>query len=166
MNSYYIKSFLFVIVIQFLFWGTVIAQSKLNTTISGKVFDKSTQQPLEYATITLISKQSGKVVNGTVADIKGVFGISNIPFDTYQVKIEFMGYEKISLDDIILNSEKRSVTLGTIFLSPSMQNLKNVIITGDNRLLKAKLIKLYIMSPMTLPRKVVLLSMYLKKCPR
>ena len=142
MNSYFIKSFLFVIVIQFLFWGTVIAQSKPNTTISGKVFDKSTQQPLEYATITLISKQSGKVVNGTVADIKGVFRISNIPFDTYQIKIEFIGYEKISLDEIILNSEKRTVTLGTIFLSPSMQNLQNVIITGDKPIVESKIDKI------------------------
>ncbi len=81
------------------------AQSKLNTSISGKVYDKSTNGPLEYATITLISKPTGKVITGTIADVKGAFSISNIPFDTYQVNIEFIGYEKTTLDDI--NSVKQ-----------------------------------------------------------
>jgi len=146
MNSRYTRFFLFIVIIQLLFLITVnaqsIPQSKTATTISGKVFDKSTNGPLEYATITLISKATGKVITGTIADVKGAFGISNIPFDTYQVNIEFIGYEKTTLDNIILSSDKHSVMLETVFLSSSMHNLQSVTIVGDKPVIENKIDKI------------------------
>ena len=142
MNLHCTKPFIFVVIIQLFFSVVLSAQSKPNTIISGKVFDKSTNQPLEYATITLISKQSGKIINGTISDVKGVFGISNVPFDTYQINIEFIGYEKITLDNISINSDKRSVTIGTVFLSPSTQSLQNVTIIGDKPIVENKIDKI------------------------
>lgn len=118
------------------------AQSKLNTSISGKVYDKSTNGPLEYATITLISKPTGKVITGTIADVKGAFSISNIPFDTYQVNIEFIGYEKTTLDDIKVSNNKRSVSLGTTFLTPSMQSLQSVTVVGDKPVVENRIDKI------------------------
>ncbi len=142
MNSSYMRPFIFVVIIQIFFCVVVSAQLKPNGTISGKVFDKSTNGPLEYATITLISKQTGKVINGSVADMKGAFGISNVPFDTYMIKIEFIGYEKIILDNIILTGDKRSVSLGTVFISPSMQSLQSVTIVGDKPVIENKIDKI------------------------
>ena len=142
MNSHYIKPFIFVVIIQLFFCALLSAQQKLNTTISGKVFDKSTNGPLEYATITLISKQSGKVITGTVADVKGAFAISNVPLDTYMLNIEFIGYEKTTLDNVSLTSSKHSVALGTVFLSPSMQSLQSVTIVGDKPIVENKIDKI------------------------
>ncbi len=142
MNSHYMRLFNFIIIIQLFFCAVVSAQLKPNTTISGKIFDKSTKEPLEYATITLISKQSGKIITGTISNVKGVFGLSNIPFDSYKINIEFIGYEKVSLDDIILKSDKRSVSLGTVFLSPSMQSLQSVTIVGDKPVVENKIDKI------------------------
>ena len=90
----------------------------------------------------LLSKQSGKVVTGTIADAKGVFSIANIPYDTYQVNIDFIGYEKTTLDNIILSVEKHSVSLGTIFLSPSTHNLESVMIVGDKPVVENKIDKI------------------------
>jgi outer membrane receptor protein involved in Fe transport len=146
MNLQNMRPFIFILIIQLFFCFALNAQtkpqSKPNTTISGKVFDKSTNEPLEYATITLISKMSGKIVTGTVADANGVFGISNIPFDTYQVNIEFIGYEKLSLDNIVINNDKRSVTLGSVSLSSSTQSLQSVIIVGDKPVVENKIDKI------------------------
>jgi outer membrane receptor protein involved in Fe transport len=146
MRSHFIRPFLFTVIIQLFFCIAVSAQSKpqskQNSAISGKVFDKSTNGPLEYATITLISKQSGKVITGTVADVKGAFRISNIPFDTYVINIEFIGYEKITLDNISITSDKHSVTLGPVFLSPSMQSLQSVTIVGDKPVVENKIDKI------------------------
>src|ERR1700730_3184235 len=51
-----------VILLAVLFSGlSVFAQ--INTRITGKIMDATTQKPVEYATITLADKQSGKVVN-------------------------------------------------------------------------------------------------------
>src|ERR1035437_5295239 len=142
MNSHYIKPFIFVVIIQLFFCALLSAQQKLNTTISGKAFDKSTNGPLEYATITLISKQLGNVITGTVADVKGAFAISNIPLDTYMLNIEFIGYEKTTLDNVSLTSSKHSVALGTVFLSPSMQSLQSVTIVGDKPVVENKIDKI------------------------
>ena len=90
MNLRYAGTFILILIIQLFFCFNADAQSKPNNTISGKVFDKTTNGPLEYATITLISKSSGKVITGTIADVKGAFAISNIPVDSYQVNIEFL----------------------------------------------------------------------------
>ena len=151
MDSRYSRSFfsvilIFIVIIQLLSVITVTAQTKpqpkSNTTISGKVFDNSTREPLEYATVTLISKASGKIITGTVADAKGSFAISNIPFDTYVVNIEFIGYEKITLDNIVLNSDKRSVNLGTVSLSSSTHSLQGVTIVGDKPVVENKIDKI------------------------
>jgi len=117
------------------------AQLRTNATITGKVFDKESNQPLEYATITIISKQSGKIITGTVADVKGAFSITNIPFGTYQVNVEFLGYEKSVIDNIIINS-KSPVSLGAIFLSSSTHNLQNIIVMGDKPIVENKIDKI------------------------
>ena len=142
MNSSFMRPLIFIVIIQVFFSIAVSAQSITNTIISGKVFDKSTREPLEYATISIINKQSGKTITGTVADVKGVFSISNIPFDTYQVNIEFIGYEKTTLDNIVLSVEKRSVSIGTIFLSSSTHNLESVTVVGDKPVVENKIDKI------------------------
>jgi outer membrane receptor protein involved in Fe transport len=142
MNSSFMRPLIFIVIIQVFFSIAISAQSKPNTIISGKVFDKSTREPLEYATISIINKQSGKTITGTVADVKGAFSISNIPFDTYQVNIEFIGYEKTTLDNIVLSVEKRSVSIGTILLSSSTHNLESVTIVGDKPVVENKIDKI------------------------
>jgi ferric enterobactin receptor len=141
MKSNFVKPLIFVVIIQLCFCIAASAQIKLNTSISGKVFDKTTGEPLEYSTITVISKKSGKTITGTIADIKGSFAISNIPFDTYLINIEFIGYEKIALDNIVVSTDKRSVALGTISLSSSTRALQNVVITGDKPVVESKIDK-------------------------
>jgi len=141
MKLFFLKTIFFTAILHLTFNIAANAQSRLNTSLSGKVFDKSTGEALEYSTITVISKLSGKTVTGTVTDIKGSFAISNIPFDSYQVNIEFIGYEKVTLDNIVISSEKRSVAIGTISLNPSTRALQNVIITGDKPIIESKIDK-------------------------
>src|SRR5665811_739983 len=92
----------------------VTAQSKTNTSISGKVVDYTTKQPLEYATVSIISKGTGKTVNGSISDVNGAYIVSNIPYGVYKVEIGFIGYEDNTADGITLSSDKRSVSMGTI----------------------------------------------------
>jgi len=133
---------LFIVISQLFFCGAASAQTKPNARISGKVYDKSTNEPMEYATVSIVSKQSGKTITGAVTDVKGSFIISNLPFDTYQVNIEFLGYEKTMLDNIAVTNDKRSVALGSVFLSPKTQNLQSVIVVGDRPVVENKIDKI------------------------
>jgi ferric enterobactin receptor len=142
MKLYYINSLILVVLIHSLFSSSSLAQTKLNTTISGKVYDKTSNEPLEYATITVINKQTDKIVNGTVADAKGVFTVSNLPYDTYKVNIDFIGYEQITFDNISLSVSKKSVSLGSVYLNSSTHSLQSVEITGDKPIIESKIDKI------------------------
>jgi ferric enterobactin receptor len=142
MNFHHIRSIIFLITIQFIFCNAVSVQTKTNSRLIGKVFDKSVMQPMEYATISVIDRLSGKTINGSVADIKGSFVISDIPFGIYKISVGFIGYENIIIDSISISSNKRVVSLGTIYLSPSTRNLQNVTITGDKPIIENKIDKI------------------------
>jgi ferric enterobactin receptor len=136
------RSIIFVITIFFFSCSLLSAQPKATGTLTGKIFDKSTNQPLEYATISIMNKQSGKTINGGIADVHGAFSISDIPYDTYRIAIGFIGYENITIDSIRLSSNKRIVSIGTIMLPPSMQSLQNVTIIGDKPIIESKIDKI------------------------
>ena len=118
------------------------AQPRSNSVLTGKILDKSTNQPLEYATISVIDIQSGKTINGTITDVHGAFTISDIPYGTYKIIIGFIGYENITIDEVTLSAGKRSVSLGTHSLQPSMTSLQNVNIVGDKPIVESKIDKI------------------------
>jgi ferric enterobactin receptor len=121
---------------------SVSAQQKINTRLSGKIFDKTTSQPLEYATVSLIDKASGKTVNGTIADANGAFSITSVPFGTYKVSMGFIGYSNITIDSVSITSNNRTVSLGTVFLVSSTVALKGVTITSDKAVIENKIDKI------------------------
>jgi ferric enterobactin receptor len=142
MNLHNIKSIISIVMFQFLFCTVLNGQIKTNSKLSGNVFDKSIMQPMEYATISVIDRQSGKIIDGTLADDKGAFVITDMPYGLYKIIVGFLGYENITIDSISISSNKSVVSLGTIFLSPSTHNLQNVIIMGDKPIFENKIDKI------------------------
>ena len=119
----------------------VSGQARPTGSISGKVFDKATNQPLEYATISVINRETGKTVNGSISDSKGSYIINNIPFGTYKIEAGFIGYEDNVIESVSLAPDKKSVTLGNIFLNPAVHNLQGVTVTGDKPVIESKIDK-------------------------
>jgi len=57
-------------------------------SITGKVIDKDTKQPLEYATI-VIKSLDGKIITGGITDVKGEFNIQ-VAKGIYDISIELL----------------------------------------------------------------------------
>ncbi len=120
----------------------VLAQTRaIHSSISGKVFDNSTKKPLQYATVTVIEKSTGKTINGSIADEHGTFSVVSIPYGIYKVSVTFLGYEEKSIDSVNLNKNKSSYSLGAIYLEPSAHSLDAVTITGDKPIIENKIDK-------------------------
>ncbi len=138
------KHFIFILIVIVFFSTLINAQSKTNTTISGKVFDNSTKQPLEYATVSVINKKSGKTINGSITDAKGKFSIPGIPSGIYKINIAFIGYKSNTIDSISIstNTNTHPVLLGTIYLSSTMLNLQGVTIAGEKPVVENKIDKI------------------------
>ena len=93
-----------------------------NGKIYGKVKDQKTSDLLEFATITLLSKDIQQAVEGTITDSKGSFLIDSLSMGKYEITISFIGYETQTID-LELTDDFPVKNLKTVKLSISSELL-------------------------------------------
>ncbi|WP_435412761.1 TonB-dependent receptor domain-containing protein [Psychroserpens mesophilus] len=106
-------------------------------TITGKVIDADDNFPLEYATVSFITKPDNNVVTGGITDLEGKFEIE-VPMGTYDVKIEYLSYKTKTYSDKLLD---KSINLGTVSLSLNLEALDTVEIIAERTTADIKLDK-------------------------
>lgn len=84
-----------------LFFLFITAQlfSQNTGTLSGRVLDRQTQQPLEGATLTLNDTNFG-----VVTDDQGYFSLKDIPTKSYNLTISYLGYQSQVAYNLIIKS--------------------------------------------------------------
>lgn len=108
-----------------------------NGKVSGTITDPTTNQPVEYATVAIINPQTGKPIDGSVADGKGKFLVKGIPSGKYTVAISFIGYETFS-QNIVLSESNQNIDLGKISISPSVEILNEITVSGEKSLIEER----------------------------
>lgn len=105
--------------------------------ITGNVIEKTSKQPLEYATITLTNPKFPKAISGGITNPKGGFDVEINP-GTYDVKIEF-----ISFKPVIIKQRKfdASTNLGQIALEEDATKLNEVVVRSEKTDVSIKLDK-------------------------
>lgn len=99
--------------------------------ITGMVVDATSKQPVEFATIAVLNRRDSSLVTGGVTNEKGAFTVDQIPVGAYRVRISYIGYRNSVRDNLVIQSRKLEVNLGTIQLRPSAQNLEEVVVTAE-----------------------------------
>lgn len=112
-------------------------KTKGNTfQVSGKIIDKETNQPLEYATVVL-KNSSTKEITGGISTENGIFNIE-AKKGIYNITIEFLGFKPISIN----NKEiLKNTALGTIALDTDANNLDEVEIIAEKSTVEIRLDK-------------------------
>ncbi len=125
--------FLFTTYINFAQGGPQVSKIK----ITGKVFEKISHQPLEYATITFVNPKYPKAKTGGITNEKGEFDI-NVNPGIYDIKIEF-----ISFKPTIIKQRKLQVStnLGQINLEEDASQLNEVVVRSETTTVQIKLDK-------------------------
>ncbi len=116
--------------------STVLAQKTTKVSVSGKIIEASSKQPLEYATLILTDIKTKKVTGG-VTDMKGNFSIS-VPKGLYDMKVEFIGFNTKKLPQKQLSE---NINLGTITLSEDAETLDEVEIIAEKSTVEIRLDK-------------------------
>nr|MDA3952132.1 carboxypeptidase-like regulatory domain-containing protein [Bacteroidales bacterium] len=80
-------------------------------TLKGFVFNSGANQPLEYATISVIRKKDNTIATGTITDETGFFKIKDMDFGMYQVKISFIGYKSKTIDKVMIRPDNNVADL-------------------------------------------------------
>ncbi|MGV3504015.1 MAG: TonB-dependent receptor domain-containing protein [Adhaeribacter sp.] len=109
--------------------------------ISGFVLDEASKNPVEFATVALLSQASGKAVDGAITDGKGRFTLTRVPQGTYQLNISFLGYAPSSVP-VVISGGKNEIDLGVLRLKADAKTLKEVAVTGEKPLVEDKVDRL------------------------
>lgn len=106
--------------------------------IEGIIKDSANSAPVPFATVALISQESGNPVNGTMADDNGKFEINKIEAGAYNIEISFIGYDTKIIKGISVLEGKENIELGEIKLSQTVQQLKEVTVVGEKPIFEEK----------------------------
>ncbi|BCY27184.1 outer membrane beta-barrel family protein [Flavobacterium okayamense] len=96
-------------------------------SVSGKVIDQKTNEPLPY--VTIVVKSNDATVTGGITDDKGEFEVSKLASDNYTVEIQFIGYKTV-VKQVNL-TETKKVELGTILIAEDVQQLEGVEVVAE-----------------------------------
>ena len=108
-------------------------------TLSGRVIDSATKQPVEYAAVSVFRTGQTDVAGGIMTDGKGKFSIPDLPPGTYKLKIDFIGYRAKSIPDISIL--KADLDLGAVPISDNSHTMKEVTITRQKSFVENKIDK-------------------------
>ena len=131
------------IVISFLFFFSSAQppqRERPNIEIIGKVFDQTTENALEYATIAIHSANDSSVIAGDITDEEGKFRIQ-CPAGRLYAKIEFLSFEQHVIEKIPFERGQMSVDLGNIYLIPSSTLLQEIEVVGEKSMFQVALDK-------------------------
>ncbi|UPT71406.1 MAG: TonB-dependent receptor [Flavobacterium sp. JAD_PAG50586_2] len=105
-------------------------------SVSGKVIDKNSKQPIPYVNISI--KKADKVITGGITDDNGNFSVKNVALDSYTVELQFMGY-KTQKFPVTLSSADKSATLNTVSLEEEAVQLQGVEIVNERSTIVQKI---------------------------
>lgn len=115
--------------------------SAVRGSMKGFVFDSLANQPLEYATISILKKEDNSLVTGTVSDNSGFFKIKGIDFGQYTLEVTFIGYITKTIREIAVNQKNKDIDLGQIQLRSASERMEGVVVTADRPTLQYKIDK-------------------------
>ena len=122
--------------------GTAGDQSpKGSAKLIGYVVDSSQTKAVEFASIALYNKATGKAVDGTVADEKGKFTLTKLVAGQYKALITFVGYRTKTIDSLAV-SDGQTLDIGVVKLSSSVKMLNEVTVIGQGALIEEKVDRL------------------------
>ena len=117
-----------------------ISYAQEEGTLSGRVFDQATDQPLPYATVAVQTKDSATMIAGGIAGEDGSFALLGVPKGDYQVSVSFTGYQTVTMP-VLMGKLNTNFDLGKIALEPTTQQLDEVLVTGDRNVVASGLDK-------------------------
>jgi hypothetical protein len=126
------QRFIFMLVWFPLFASPVFSQN-LTQTLRGSVVDADSRQPLIGAQISLAPSPSpngeGSLRRGATTDANGNFRIENVPIGRVEIQVSYLGFENLTVPNIVVNSGKEVVL--SLEMHESAQKISEVKITAS-----------------------------------
>ncbi|MCP4181634.1 MAG: TonB-dependent receptor [bacterium] len=109
--------------------------------IMGNVKDANLNKFIEYANVVLFNKKDSSMITGTITNENGEFRIENVAFGEYYLIVDFIGYKKQIINNLILNNENNKIDLKSINLYQTAENLEEITISAERNYIDYKIDK-------------------------
>ncbi len=100
-------------------------------TISGRVLDATSNQPMEYVNVALFRAADSSLITGTISTTDGQFKLEKVAAGDYYLRISFLGFEDLLTGKISINSKSAQNNLGDIKLAVNSTQLGEVSIVAE-----------------------------------
>lgn len=118
--------------------GTMLNAQSDKYKISGKVIESNSAQPIDYATVVVSDKSSGKILSGTTTEGGGEFQLVTTTKNV-SVEVSFIGYTTVNIDDVTFQGN--AANIGVIKIGEDAQTLDEVVVTAEKSTTEFKLDK-------------------------
>jgi hypothetical protein len=118
-----ISNLFFFLLCSFSLWG------QNNITLSGKIVDKTDNEPIIAGTVELLNTKDSTVIAGIVTNSNGLFSFKNISAGRYIIRVTYIGYKTL-VQRIGVKPDSDAVNIGTLYLETNDILLQEAIIEG------------------------------------
>ena len=118
-------------------FGCISAQNA-PILIKGKVLESNNNLPIEYATISILNKNSNQPLTGTISGEDGTFQLKTNETN-FLIEVSFMGFKTKTFSEFEII--KNTIDLNTIILSEDSQALDEIVVRAEKSQTEFKLDK-------------------------
>lgn len=111
-----------------------------NTSVSGLIKEKSTNNPLPYVNVIIKNEKDSSLVIGTITNEEGRFTLNNLKHGQYYIEVSFIGYTTIR-QPLFIGNLNSFLDAGTIILTEDAKVLTEVEITAKQDEVSGKMDK-------------------------
>lgn len=117
-----------------------LLQAQNGVTLSGKVADAATREPLPYLNLVLKTEKDSVFAAGTIANEFGEFSITGLKQGSYWLEATYIGYQP-NRQRILIGELSRFLDLGVILMQEVPSALGEVIISAKSDAVSAQMDK-------------------------
>jgi hypothetical protein len=99
--------------------------------ITGKVVEEVGALPIPAAVVAVYEAGSERPFVTTPTDENGYFKFNGLKYGTYKVKVSYVGFATLTVNEVILTEKSFERNLGTLKLGSDQNNLTEVTITAE-----------------------------------
>jgi outer membrane receptor protein involved in Fe transport len=110
-------------------------------TITGRVAEEGTLDPMEYTTIAVYAAADSTLVGGTVSDPEGNFEIKKLPVGEYYIITNYVGYNRKVIEPVFVTPDSRNIDLGLLEMTVNTQSIAEVEVVADRKHVEYRLDK-------------------------
>lgn len=100
-------------------------------SIRGKVIEEVGAMPIPFAVVAIFESDAEQPVVTFQTDENGNFKFSNIKLGTYKLKVSYVGFGSLFVNEITVSKADLDKNVGTLKLATEQNNLNEVVITAE-----------------------------------